>query len=95
MGKMVAWQAPGKILALESEAHAVKWLVRIVGVLLLFVAVAMVVLLVFMGIELESGLTELIGQGWLLIIMCAISVGLGIYMLRLSGRFQLPTGKEE
>jgi len=73
----------------------VKWLVRIIGVLLLFVAIALIALLVLMGIELGAGLAELIGHGWILIVMCVISIGLGVYMLSFAGRGQLPAGKNE
>ena len=95
MDKMVERQASGAILVLESEAHTVKWLIRILGVLLLLLSAALVLLLVLMGQEIQAGLIELLGRGWLLLVMCVVSAALGIYLLLKAGKKQLPTKNEE
>jgi len=71
-----------------------KWLVRIIGALLLVVAAAMTAILVLTGLELDLGLGALLRQAWLPIVVLLVSAGLGIYLL-LTSRRPAPTAARE
>jgi hypothetical protein len=73
----------------------VKWLARILGVLLLLVSVALALLLVLMGKELQAGLGELLARGWPLLVMCVVSTVLGGYLLLGAGRPKPPVSSKE
>ena len=58
-----------------------KWLVKIIGALLLVVAVAMAAILVLTGFELDLNLGALLRQGWLPTVVFFASAGLGLFLL--------------
>ena len=67
-----------------------KWLLRMLGVLLLLVSAALVLLLILMGMELQTDLIELLRRGWLLVVMGVVSAALGVYALWIAGRTRAP-----
>lgn len=77
---MVAWhQANGDDW--RASACVLKWLVRIIGALLLVVAAAMAAILVLTGLELDLNLGALRRQAWLPVVALLVAAGLGMYLL--------------